>query len=236
MKEYQNYLFDLYGTLVDIHTDEENDILWKRMCVLLRADSVFYSPAELRAKYLTMVAEEESRAQKIRGTGAEIDIGNIFESFYAKENIPVDDQKIAQVAQIFRMLSLEKLRLFPGVIHLLETLRKRNKDIYLLSNAQALFTLPELRALGLEQYFDGIIISSCEGYKKPSETLYHIAMERYALCASQSVMIGNDDRADCWGAANVGLDSMYIQTEQSPTLIHPLPQNCRVLNSITEVL
>lgn len=24
---YRNYIFDLYGTLVDIHTDEEKDLL-----------------------------------------------------------------------------------------------------------------------------------------------------------------------------------------------------------------
>ena len=34
MKEYQNYLFDLYGTLVDIHTDENDPRLWQRMSVL----------------------------------------------------------------------------------------------------------------------------------------------------------------------------------------------------------
>ena len=27
--KYENYIFDLYGTLVDIHTDEENTELWE---------------------------------------------------------------------------------------------------------------------------------------------------------------------------------------------------------------
>lgn len=31
---YKNYLFDLYGTLVDIHTDEENGYLWEKLCTL----------------------------------------------------------------------------------------------------------------------------------------------------------------------------------------------------------
>lgn len=30
--KYKNILFDLYGTLVDIHTDEESENIWKR-CV-----------------------------------------------------------------------------------------------------------------------------------------------------------------------------------------------------------
>ena len=27
--KYENYIFDLYGTLVDIHTDEEKTELWE---------------------------------------------------------------------------------------------------------------------------------------------------------------------------------------------------------------
>ena len=30
---YQNYVFDLYGTLVDIHTDEEQQMLWEKMAM-----------------------------------------------------------------------------------------------------------------------------------------------------------------------------------------------------------
>ena len=30
---YQNYIFDLYGTLVDIHTDENKASLWKKIAV-----------------------------------------------------------------------------------------------------------------------------------------------------------------------------------------------------------
>lgn len=28
---YQNYIFDLYGTLVDIHTNENKHYLWEKM-------------------------------------------------------------------------------------------------------------------------------------------------------------------------------------------------------------
>ena len=31
--KYQNYVFDLYGTLVDIHTDEEQQMLWEKMAM-----------------------------------------------------------------------------------------------------------------------------------------------------------------------------------------------------------
>ena len=33
--QYDNYLFDLYGTLVDIHTDENAKELWKRLAYFM---------------------------------------------------------------------------------------------------------------------------------------------------------------------------------------------------------
>ena len=32
---YNNYIFDLYGTLIDINTDEWNDDLWKKIAIFL---------------------------------------------------------------------------------------------------------------------------------------------------------------------------------------------------------
>lgn len=34
--KYQNYIFDLYGTLVDIRTDEESSMLWEWMAIELQ--------------------------------------------------------------------------------------------------------------------------------------------------------------------------------------------------------
>lgn len=232
MKMYKNYLFDLYGTLVDVHTDEENPLLWQRMSILLAMEGVCYSAKALKDKYFRQVAALEKSARLERGAGAEIDIASVFSSFYA--DIAGEDD-IVRVAKMFRLFSLEKLKLFPGVIELLEKLRQEGKKIYLLSNAQALFTLPELRALDLLKYFDGIVISSCEGYKKPDTKFYTLALKRYGLKPEETVMVGNDDQADCWGAARAGLDSMYIFTEQSPKRTKPLPSNCTLLNYITDV-
>ena len=232
MKCYNNYLFDLYGTLVDIHTDEEKDELWLKMSLLLAMDGIHIAPKQLRTRYFRTVSSLEKAARLERGTGAEIDIAEVFASFYG---CTVNDARVAYAAKMFRLLSLEKLKLFPGVIKLLEKLKQNGKKIYLLSNAQELFTMPEFRALGLEQYFDGILISSIEGYKKPDCRFYHLALDRYHLNVDETVMIGNDDQADCWGAAKAGLDSMYIYTEQSPKRTDPLPPNCTVLKRISQV-
>lgn len=235
-KEYHHYLFDLYGTLVDIHTDEENDLMWQRMAILLAADGGCCTPEGLKMLYAARVADMEAAARQQRGPGAEIDIGPVFAAMLEKSGLQAGCDAVPRLARAFRLLSTEKLRLFPGAAEMLSRLRQQEKRVYLLSNAQELFTLPELKALGLLQYFDGIVISSREGLKKPDARLYRILLERYGLEPEETVMVGNDDRADCWGAAQAGLDSMYVFTEQSPERTEPLPENCRILPDISRVI
>lgn len=235
VKIYRNYLFDLYGTLVDVHTDEENDLLWKRLSIFLGTEGVYCTPDQLKQSYFTQVTDREQQARLERGNGAEIDIGPVFERIYRENGFSPSNRQVENLAKLFRIFSTEKLRLFPGTKEMLCRLKTAGKHVYLLSNAQAMFTLPELEALELLQYFDGIVISSNEGMKKPDKGLYQLALERYGLDPQETVMVGNDDQADCWGAAAADLDSMYIFTEQSPRRTTPLPDNCRVLTTIGDV-
>lgn len=235
MKTYQNYLFDLYGTLVDVHTDEDAPLFWERLSILLKTQGVRYSPDALHARYCAEVTAREAAARKECGNLAEIDIAPVFEAIYRDGGVCATSEQIAEFAKIFRNLSLEKLRLFPGAEELLQRLQQDGKKVYLLSNAQALFTLPELQTLDLLQYFDGIVISSNERLKKPDVRLYRRVLTRFDLRPEQTVMVGNDDQADCHGAAEAGLESMYVRTEQSPMRVQPLPQNCRELETIAQV-
>lgn len=236
-KQHQNYVFDLYGTLVDIHTEEDSIPFWQRFSMFLAMEGVPYTPDALREKYKSWIraAEITARAQLGDGVFPEIDLAPLFLSFYTDAGIPADSYDAARLARVFRTLSLEKLRLFDGVTELLTRLREAGRGVYLLSNAQALFTRPELRLLGLEKYFHGILLSSEVGYQKPDPHFYEALFRRYGLDPAQTIMVGNDDVADCHGAAAAGLDSIYIFTEQSPALSAPLPANCLRLERIAQV-
>ena len=61
---------------------------------------------------------------------------------------------------------------YDGVIELLDLLKKKNKKIYLLSNAQRIFTLYEMNILGIHKYFDGIYFSSDYNVCKPDNLTF----------------------------------------------------------------
>lgn len=238
---YKNYIFDLYGTLADIHTDEETLFFWKKMALYFSLKGVLYAPEELKERYHTFIRNETQTARKrffpIRPDAIpEINIHSVFYNLYADRAHSPSDAEIRETALVFRMLSIKRLRLFSGVKEVLQSLKKNGHQAYLLSNAQALFTCPEIDLLGLTPYFDGILLSSDAGIKKPDPVFYQQLLEQFHLNTSESVMIGNDDIADCHGASGIGMDSIYIHTRQSPEQTRPLPDNCRKVKHIKEVL
>ena len=237
---YDTYVFDLYGTLADIWTDEESPRLWAAFSWDLRLRGAQWAPKELKEAWRRLCAEslaEKEAALKRKGLEGpgEADIHQVFRRLGALRGVRMSQRETDDLARHFRALSLRRLRLYPGAKELLAALRAAGKRVILLTNAQSAFTVPELRCLGIGELFDHILISSDFGAKKPSPAFF-ASLSDCGVEADRAVMIGNDDESDCRGAARFGMDSLYLQTAQSPPLSGPLPENCRRIPSLSALL
>lgn len=218
-RHYEAFLLDLYGTLVDIRTDENQPSLWQRVAGFAVSHGAAWEPRELHRAYLAAVAVEEE-ALRIRDRGlplaqGEIDLGEVFARLYAQKGVKAEERLIAETALVFRKASTRRLRLYAGAKELLFALREQGRVI-LLSNAQSLFTRPELYALGLTDCFDSIYLSSEAGFKKPDPRFFRLALEREGLAPEACLMIGNDPVCDGQGARALGLDAWVIRSNISP--------------------
>ena len=54
----KNYIFDLYGTLIDIQTDESKDLFWKHMASFLASQGAVYASDELYAAYKAAIEKQ----------------------------------------------------------------------------------------------------------------------------------------------------------------------------------
>lgn len=223
---YKNYIFDLYGTLVDINTNERKNSLWVKMAEFYSFNGANYTHSELKKEYLRLCKIEEDKLKE-KHEEPEIKIEKVFKKLYENKGIKTDMKSVILTGQFFRILSTKYIKLYDGVIDILELLKKKEKKIYLLSNAQQIFTEYEMRHLGIYDYFDGIVFSSDESCKKPSSKFYGILFERYNLKKHESVMVGNDWIADIEGAKNFGIDNVYLHTNISPmdTIIENVQAN-----------
>lgn len=228
---YTNYIFDLYGTLVDIHTNEKSKVLWNKLSLFYSFNGAIYSPNELKTSYLNNVKEKQKSLSHTKYP--DFPIENIFKVLYEDKKVSPSEDLIKSTAQLFRTLSIKYLKLYDGVIELLELLKRKEKNIYLLSNAQRIFTLYEMRILDIEKYFDKIYFSSDYYVCKPDSKFFKQLISDLNLDIKKSIMIGNDHICDIEGANSVGLDTLYIHSNQSHN-IHdikePLECTYKIMN------
>ena len=95
-------------------------------------------------------------------------------------------------------------------------LRKRGYRLWLLSNAQKIFTAYELNHLGLGAQLDGIFLSSDYRCRKPDTRFYRALVEEKGLDISRCMMIGNDRETDIAGAKALGMGTVYMHTGLTP--------------------
>lgn len=222
MRQYCNYVFDLYGTLVDIRTDETDRMLWEHMSLFYGYYGARYEAEELYRAYLELVSEKEKALSRINTVQyahesyPEIPLEDVFLKLYENKGVTAGCELVLHTGQMFRAHSTKHIRLYAHAKELLAALKEKERNVYLLSNAQRIFTEYELYYLGIQDLFDGILISSAEGCKKPDERFFRLLSERFGLKLSESLMIGNDMATDIAGAGKVGMDSFYIHSAISP--------------------
>ena len=89
---YKNYIFDLYGTLIDIRTDEWSEEPWEEFAAWLTGNGMPYTGSEVKALYDNEVNRLTS--VKTKYTSPEIDIIPVFEAICKKHRPDITDEEV----------------------------------------------------------------------------------------------------------------------------------------------
>lgn len=211
---YSTIFFDLYGTLVDIKTDEDSDAAWSALRIALYREGADFATNEQLRKTFT---REMAKANAVRDQSEwfEPDVLPAYRALFDVCWVDGSLDQAKNMAWTFRRASTQKLRLYDGAKEFLQQLKDEGRKIVLVSNAQKTYTRPELKLLGLDDVFDEILISSDEGVRKPSIELFRRALIRSHSEPEHVLMVGNDERSDIAGAASMGIDAAYLHTDDN---------------------
>ena len=213
---YTDLIFDLYGTLVDIHT-EENDTVWEKTSLYFGYYGAHYTGKTLKAAFEKVLHRRQAKAGQSYECFPDIPFHQVMADLFRAKGISENADTLGiQAAQLFRICSTEYIRLYPGVLDALAQLRKKGFRLWLLSNAQEMFTRYELGHLGLTKCFDGIYLSSCYGCRKPDSRFFRALLEEQTLNPENCLMIGNDRETDIAGAKQAGIATFYLHTALTP--------------------
>ena len=184
---YKNYIFDLYGTLVDIRTDEWSAQLWKKMAILYGYYGAAYTYKELGKAYGELVDKEKKAVRRRHPEYEVIDIKieKVFRALFTRKGVKPKKATVPEVCEVFRCFSTKYIKLYDGVTELLDTIKANG------------------------------------GW---------ILFDRYGLKKEESVMVGNDYLSDIGGAADFGIDSVYIHQSISPEIKGELRSNFTVMD------
>ena len=201
---------------MDIHT-EEDDRVWEKTAFYFGFYGAGYTGPELKAAFQNAMRAREAKAGQSYECFPDLPFEETMaDLFRAKGVVENADSLGINAAQLFRISSLDYIKLYPHALEALAKLRKAGYRLWLLSNAQAIFTAYELRLLGLGEQLDGIYLSSNYKCRKPDLRFYQALIEERHLDVSKTMMIGNDRQTDIAGAKAAGMATLYMHTDLTP--------------------
>jgi len=205
-------LFDIYGTLVDIKTNEHQDDAFDSLSCFLEYRRVFIPGRELKELYFDHINQQIARS---RERHPEVDVTRAFGHVLRERGRTTDRYLSMLTTQLYRSLCRERMGLYDETFWAVTEFRKQYR-LGIVTDAQRVFCKPELRTLRLENFFDALVISSDYGFRKPDPRLFHIALAALDVPASEAAYIGNKYETDLVGAKEAGLAvaGLIRQTEE----------------------
>ena len=134
-----------------------------------------------------------------------------FQFVYETLGVPTDTARRAAHAVRPLILDPAEYTLYEDTVFILELARNRGWRNYILSNNYP--ELPDIvRALGIDRFFSGMIVSGALGYDKP-----HPAIFRYARGLAgdpdRCLMVGDNPKADVEGGHRAGMETVLVHRE-----------------------
>jgi putative hydrolase of the HAD superfamily len=206
-------LFDLYGTLIDIETDESMEEIYRGIAHFLTYHGIYLHRWEVRDFYYQIMKQQKEQSKE---EYPEINVESIWDTFLDQQGMKsafARRELATTLAQLYRGISRKRLQLYPSVKSGLDEL-KLTYGLALISDAQPCYAFPEIRALSLDGYFDPIIISAEYGFRKPDPRLIRKALQSMALTPEEVLCVGNDMYRDIYGANRLGIKTILLLSNQ----------------------
>ncbi len=123
----------------------------------------------------------------------------------------IGDDKLSRLmaVQFLERLPFKK-NLFPYTTEILDYLTNKGYRLHLITNGFEQIQHNKLNSSNLHGYFLDVITSEASNSLKPNIAIFEYALGKTGAKKEESIMIGDNLDADIQGAANAGLDSVFV--------------------------
>lgn len=210
--KYKVLLWDLDGTLWDLHTNTGlalQQLFDKyRTSHFALADWNHFKLAY--AKYNDRVwalyregkiAKEDLRTRRFR---------ELFEEVKATYT----EAFVETFADEFLEIAPRLPHTLPGAKEMLAYAKEKGYKQVILTNGFMEVQGFKMEAAGIREFFSDIIYSEEAGVRKPNKGIFDLALSRVGCTAEEALMIGDDWDADILGARGAGIDQVFLTTTE----------------------
>lgn len=129
--------------------------------------------------------------------------------------LPAGKWQVERLYQAYRQQMIARARLDLGVRPLLRALSGRYR-LGLITNGCAAFQVPTLQRLRLEGFFRPLLIANELRVYKPDPAIFQRALEQLGARPEQVVMVGDNYAHDIEGAAQLGIQTIWVNPTGAP--------------------
>jgi putative hydrolase of the HAD superfamily len=127
------------------------------------------------------------------------------------KDFEVTDNGLAhQLNNDFIAISPVKAKLIPGTIEVLDYLKSKHYNMYIITNGFLNIQQIKIETSGIAGYFLKMFTPENIGKVKPHRAIFEYAVKSVNARKSQSLMIGDELETDILGARNFGIDQAYF--------------------------
>lgn len=155
----------------------------------------------------------------------------------AFERLGIDDNKHAfEIADNYSKLRLLNLELFPKAAETLESLKKLNIRLALLTNGDSYSQRYKIEKFGLEKYFELILVEGELGFGKPDPRVYEKALLGMGILPGDVWMIGDNLEWDIGAPQKLGIYSVWVDFRHLGLPKSSEIRPDKIINNIAELL
>jgi len=127
--------------------------------------------------------------------------------------VTADDPRVKAALNVFFQDFIDTLELREGAKKLIKQAQQQCK-VGLISNfTHAPVIYKSLRAMGISEFFNVVMVSEEVGWRKPSAKIFQTALNKLQIHPCEAVYIGDSPNEDIKGAKEAGLKTVFVSSQ-----------------------